>query len=130
MTGLVAISVFFLTAAGVWLLLQRRLLRVALGVALLSHGVNLILLSAGRFGTRPPLVRAGVGASELADPIPQAFVLTAIVISMSLTLYLLAGLAARAARNESTDLDAAPASDAGIADDVILAQLEGREEGA
>ncbi|MBW2231165.1 MAG: NADH-quinone oxidoreductase subunit K [Deltaproteobacteria bacterium] len=130
MVGIVAISAFVLTAAGVWMLLQQRLLRVALGVTLISHAVNLILLSAGSLGTRPPLVVPGAVVAELTDPVPQAFVLTAIVISMALTLYLLAGLATRALRGESTDLDAAPESDEGLTPDEIRAQLGGGGQGA
>ena len=130
MVGLVAISVFLLTAAGVWLLLQRRTLRVAIGLALLSHAVNLILLSSGLWGRRPPLVLPGVAVTDVSDPVPQAFVLTAVVISMALTLYLLAGLAARAQRGESTLLSAPPENDGDVLAEVVRAELEGRVEGA
>lgn len=129
MAGVVALSVFALTAAGVWLLLQRRTFRVILGLALLSHAVNLMLLSTGRPGVAQPLVVPGHGAADIADPVPQAFVLTAIVISMALTLYLLAGFAVRAMRGEGVDLDAPPESDGDATAEAVLAELQGRTKG-
>lgn len=126
MAAVVALSVFALTAAGVWMLLQRRTLRVVLGLALLSHAVNLMLLSTGRPGVSQPIVVPGLVASEIADPVPQAFVLTAIVISMALTLYLLAALAVRAMRAEGLDLDAPPQDDGDASPERVLAELEGR----
>jgi multicomponent Na+:H+ antiporter subunit C len=126
MVPVLAAAVFALTSAGVYLLLQRRTLRVILGLALLSQAVNLILLSTGRVGWAQPLIVPGLEAADVADPVPQAFVLTAIVISMALTLYLLAGLAARAWRGEGVDLDAAPDSDGDAPPAAVLAELEGR----
>ncbi|SCG37825.1 sodium:proton antiporter [Micromonospora halophytica] len=85
MTAAVAVGV--LVAAAVHLLLQRGQLRVILGFVLLGHAVNVLLLSAGGLDRRTP---AFDGAGEdTADPLPQAFALTAIVISFGITLYLL-----------------------------------------
>lgn len=126
MISIVVAAVFALTSAGVYLLLQRRMMRVILGLALLCHAVNLILLSAGRAGLAPPLIVPGLRAADIADPVPQAFVLTAIVISMALTLYLLAGLAARALRGEGLDLDAPAEDDGDASPEAVLAELEGR----
>jgi multicomponent Na+:H+ antiporter subunit C len=122
----VAVSVLVLVSVGVYLVLQRSPIRVALGLGLLSHGVHLILLSAGRWGERAPLVIDGVTPDRMADPLPQAFVLTAIVISMSLTIYLLAGIAASARRGLRHQLRAAPESDGERSPEEILAELEGR----
>lgn len=77
-----------LVAAGTWLLLGRQLVREVIGLALLSHAANLMLLLAGglRRGS-PPIV----GQPEpLANPLPQALVLTAIVISFGVIAFLLA----------------------------------------
>jgi multicomponent Na+:H+ antiporter subunit C len=123
----VAVSVFALVSVGVYLVLQRSLIRVAIGLGLLSHGVHLLLLSAGRWGERAPLVIDGVGPEQMADPLPQAFVLTAIVISMATTLYLLAGIAATARRGRCHDVEPAPESDGERAAGEVLAELEGRE---
>ncbi|MGI9592500.1 MAG: sodium:proton antiporter, partial [Myxococcota bacterium] len=98
MLSVLALSVFLLATVGVFLLLHRSLLRVVLGLGCISHAVNLIVLSAGRMAEHAPLVVEGVTAQEVSDPVPQAFVLTAIVISMAFTLYLLAGMAVQARR--------------------------------
>ena len=128
MLPVIAVSVFALLGVGVYLLLERSLIRVAIGLALLSHAVHLILLSAGRWGERAPLVMEGVAPDRMADPLPQAFVLTAIVISMATTLYLLAGIAATATRGLSHDVEAPPESDGDRAPEEILAELEGRRD--
>jgi len=81
-----------LTATGVYLLLHRSLLRILFGAILLSNAVNLILLVAGR--TRraaPPLVPEGqtVPTEAVANPLPQALILTAIVIGFGLVAFAL-----------------------------------------
>src|SRR5690606_38285462 len=76
---LFVIVVGVLFAAGVTLLLERTLTRVILGLALLSNGANLLILLGGGYGG-PPIV--GVTAeSRMSDPLAQAMVLTAIVIT-------------------------------------------------
>ena len=88
MTAAVAVGV--LVAGGVFLVLQRGLLRVVLGFVLLGHAVNVLVLSAGGMQRRDlPLIGRGDPAAA-ADPLPQAFVLTAIVITFGITVYLLA----------------------------------------
>lgn len=84
-----AISVGILVAGGVYLLLQRGLVRVVLGFMMLSHAVNLILISAGVTATRDIPFLGQSAAEDSADPLPQAFVLTAIVISFAITVYML-----------------------------------------
>jgi multicomponent Na+:H+ antiporter subunit C len=78
-----------LYAVGFYLLMQRSLMRVILGIVLLGHGANLFLQVAGG----PPGVPAFVGTAtpeNAVDPLPQAMALTAIVITFALTTFLLA----------------------------------------
>ncbi|MFW5829936.1 MAG: NADH-quinone oxidoreductase subunit K [Planctomycetota bacterium] len=87
----VVIGVCF--AAAVFLLLQHRLLQVLLGIALLSHAVNLLILVGGGLGgTAVPIVPPGETVLDpaAADPLPQALILTAIVISFGLLGFALA----------------------------------------
>ncbi|HEX5541382.1 MAG TPA: Na(+)/H(+) antiporter subunit C [Micromonospora sp.] len=82
----VVIGVLF--ATGVILLLERSLTRVLLGIVLISNGVNLLILVGGRAGGAPIV---GVTPEErMSDPLPQAMVLTAIVITLGMTAFLLA----------------------------------------
>jgi multicomponent Na+:H+ antiporter subunit C len=78
-----------LVAAGTFLVTSRSLSRVVLGFALLGHGAVLALLAAGGRAGSPPIVD-GEPAPDLANPLPQALALTAIVISFGLTLFVLA----------------------------------------
>jgi len=77
-----------LVSAGVWLLLRARTFDVILGLTLLSYAVNLLIFSMGRLVVgKPPILRDGL-APTLAnhvDPLPQALVLTAIVIGFAMT---------------------------------------------
>ena len=84
MAGLAA-SLF---ALGTYLLLQRKLSRIIVGLGLLSHGANVLFVNSGRRGL-PALIGSGDPA-DFADPMPQALVLTAIVISFGTTALLLA----------------------------------------
>lgn len=76
-------------AAGIHLLMARSLVRVAMGVVLLGHAGNLLLLQAGGRVGEPP-VSGTAPYEELADPLPQAMALTAIVITFAVTALLLA----------------------------------------
>ena len=81
----IAITLGVLTSTGVYLMLRARTFSVLLGLTLLSHGVNLFLFSMGRLVTESPAV---IGLSDTyTDPLPQALVLTAIVISFSMTAF-------------------------------------------
>ena len=95
----VAIGIGVLTGSGVWLLLRPRTFQVIMGLSLLSYAVNLFIVSTGglRTGAAPVLEPGGVGdLATHADPLPQALVLTAIVISFATTaLFLVVLLAAR-----------------------------------
>ena len=94
MTGnlTLALLIGVLYATGTYLLLQRTLTRVVLGLGLLSHGANLLLLAAGGPPGAVPFVGAtdGPAGAGTADPLPQAMVLTAIVITFGVTAFLLA----------------------------------------
>ncbi|MBW1603964.1 Na(+)/H(+) antiporter subunit C [Streptomyces sp. JJ66] len=86
-----AIVVGVLFAVGVYLLLQRSLMRTLLGFIVLGHGANLLLLVAGGPPGRTPVVKDASGDVErYADPLPQAMALTAIVITFGVTTFLLA----------------------------------------
>lgn len=96
-----AIAVGILVAAGVYLLLQRGLIRVIIGFVLLGHAANVLLVAAGGMQLRgAPLLGSG-DPDSMADPLPQAFVLTAIVITFGITVYLLA--IARAGGDDDPD---------------------------
>lgn len=84
-----AIVVGVLYGAGTYLLVQRTLTRIVIGLALISHGTNvLLLLSGGRAGVAPIIGLAEPGQAY-ADPLPQAMALTAIVITFALIAFLL-----------------------------------------
>jgi multicomponent K+:H+ antiporter subunit C len=93
-----AVAIGTLTAAGVWLLLRPRTFQVLVGVTLASYAVNLFIFSTGglRIGAEPILRGKAGRLADYADPLPQALVLTAIVIGFATTaLLLVVVLAAR-----------------------------------
>lgn len=96
---ILAITVGVLVAGAVYLMLQRDRLHVIFGFVLLSHSVNLILIMAGGVDRRGEPLGSGLDPATTADPLPQAFVLTAIVIAFAITIYLLA-LAVTGRRDE------------------------------
>lgn len=88
----IAIAIGSLYAAGIYLLLRNHLVKIVLGLSLLSNGVNLLILTAaGLVPGQPPLIEADVLRLEtgVADPLPQALVLTAIVITFALQAFAL-----------------------------------------
>lgn len=93
-----AIAIGALTTAGVWLVLRPRTFQVIVGLTLLSYAVNLFIFATGglRIGAEPVLKGKTGTLAQYADPLPQALVLTAIVISFATTaLLLVVVLAAR-----------------------------------
>jgi multicomponent K+:H+ antiporter subunit C len=98
---IIAIGIGILAGSGVWLLLRPRTFQVIIGLSLISYAVNLFIFSMGRLtiGGAPILTSGGVEASiRHADPVPQALVLTAIVIGFATTaLFLVILLASRGA---------------------------------
>ena len=84
----VASSVGVLTAGGVYLILRLRAFPVILGLALLSYAVNVFLFATGRLAINAPPVLSKYGDATYTEPLPQALVLTAIVISFGMTAVL------------------------------------------
>jgi len=81
---LLSSAIGMLTAAGVYLILRLRTFAVVLGMTMLSYAINLFLFSTGRLVVNaPPILQKGV--EVYTDPLPQALVLTAIVISFGMT---------------------------------------------
>ncbi len=102
---LLASAIGVLTAAGVWLLLRARSFDVVLGLTLLSYAVNLFIFAMGRVRIdAAPIIRAGAAPTlaNYADPLPQALVLTAIVIGFAMTALILA-IALRARAETGSD---------------------------
>lgn len=84
MEVLVSSAVGALMAAGIYLSLRKRTFPVILGITLMTYAVNLFLLTMGRLAThQPPILQKSV--ENYSDPLPQALVLTAIVISFGMT---------------------------------------------
>lgn len=96
---ILAISIGVLASCGVYLMLRPRTFQVIIGLSLLSYAVNLFIFAMGRLriGAAPVLSKDGVVDPSLyTDPVPQALVLTAIVIGFAMTaLFLVVLLAAR-----------------------------------
>jgi multicomponent K+:H+ antiporter subunit C len=96
---ILSLAIGALAGSGIWLLLRPRTFQVIIGLALLSYAVNLFIFAMGRLrmGAPPILAKGQVGdLAHFADPLPQALVLTAIVISFATTaLFLVILLAAR-----------------------------------
>ena len=88
MEMLVASSVGVLTAGGVYLILRLRSFPVILGIALLSYAVNVFLFASGRLAVDVSPILSKSGEATYTDPLPQALVLTAIVISFGMTAVL------------------------------------------
>jgi multicomponent Na+:H+ antiporter subunit C len=121
-TVLVAFVAAVLFACGTWLLMQRRLTRIIVGIGLLGHGANLLLIAGGGAPGRAPIIGAD-GTGEFADPLPQALALTAIVITFGVTAFLL-GLGYRSwqlTRDDEVEDDV---------EDRLIARLEDRGSSA
>ena len=99
MEVVVALAIGVLAGSGVWLVLRPRTFQVITGLSLLAYAVNLFIFSMGSLSVgEEPIIRPGVPADLLhyTDPMPQALVLTAIVISFATTaLFLVVLLASR-----------------------------------
>ena len=99
MEVIVALAIGVLTASGMWLVFRPRTFQVIIGLSLLSYAVNLFIFSSGRLRMNaPPILspETTADAARYADPLPQALVLTAIVIGFAMTaLFLVVLLASR-----------------------------------
>ena len=100
MSVLMAATAAALFSIGTYLILQKKLSRIIIGLALISHGGNVLMLTAGRRGAAPIVGRSDL--EEFSDPLPQALALTAIVITFATSALLLA-LAFRSWRLTSDD---------------------------
>lgn len=114
MEFLIASAIGVLTAGGIYLALRARTFPVVLGLAMLSYAINLFLFAIGRLAVGQPPIYAK-GLTEYTDPLPQALVLTAIVISFGMTA-LIVVLALRTFLETGTDQvdgkpDESPAED-------------------
>jgi multicomponent Na+:H+ antiporter subunit C len=110
MYGLLAILVGTLFGTGIFLMLRRSLVRLIFGLAMISHAVNLLIFTTGGLARgNPPIVPPGsrqyLPPAGHADPVPQALVLTAIVIGFGLLAFtsVLVKQVARAAGTDDVD---------------------------
>ncbi len=86
MEFLLASAIGVLTAAGVFLVMRPRTFSVVMGLSFLTYAINFYLVSAGRLAVNQPDIWVeGKSPTEYADPLPQALVLTSIVISFGMT---------------------------------------------
>ena len=86
-----SILVAALFAAGTYMMLRRSFFEILIGVAMLSHGTNLLLIamSGWRRDAHPPIITDGVPPAAYVDPLPQALILTAIVIGFGVLTFLM-----------------------------------------
>ena len=105
MQVLTAILVGLLFGAGIYLIHQRGFIRILFGFSLITHGANLFVLAmSGEPGTRDsPIITKGV--SSYVDPLPQALILTAIVIGFGVTAYMVVLLYRLYTDNQTTDIN-------------------------
>jgi multicomponent Na+:H+ antiporter subunit C len=112
---LLALVTGALYAGGLYMMLRRGIVKLIIGLALLSHAANLLIFTAGGLTRgRPPLVREGAALdpAAVADPLPQALILTAIVISFGVLAFALALLHRTFAAVGSDDTDQIRSTDA------------------
>lgn len=102
MDALIAVGIGVLVACGVYLMLRARTYPVILGVMLVGYAVNLFLVAMGRIGTGAPPIYVKGEKLVYVDPLPQALVLTAIVIGFGMAAFVIV-LALRAAIDAGTD---------------------------
>ncbi|WP_120004489.1 sodium:proton antiporter [Nesterenkonia muleiensis] len=100
----IAIAVGLLTAAAVYLFMQRGMVRIVLGFVMASHAANLLLFAAGNTAFRGVPYIGTSDYGEGGDPLPQAFVLTAIVIAFSITMFMIT-LAITTTHDDDTEND-------------------------
>lgn len=114
-----------LFGSGVAVMLERSLTRVLIGFLLVGNGVNLLIYLMSGMPGLAPILGEGVDESEISDPLPQAFILTAIVINLGITAFMLAliyrswWLAQLGAKGDLVDDEAELVEDAEEAADLI-----------
>ncbi len=112
-----------LIACGVYLLLERSLTRVVLGFLLIGNGVNLLILIMGGPSGFAPIYDDSLDPSEYNDPLPQALILTAIVITFAVSAFLLA-LIYRSWRLANVDDVADDADDVALREGAVTMPME------
>lgn len=103
-----ALAIGILAGSGVWLILRPRTFQVIIGITLLSYAVNLFIFGTGRlFIGAPPIINKNAPVNTLlyADPVPQALVLTAIVIGFAMTALILVLVMAKRGLTGSDHVD-------------------------
>jgi multicomponent Na+:H+ antiporter subunit C len=108
MEPVLAVIVGGLYAAGLYLMMRRSIVKLVLGLALLAHAANLLIFTAGRVTTAaPPLIGADEKTLEqpYADPLPQALILTAIVIGFGVQAFAMVLLNRTYQAVQSDDMD-------------------------
>jgi multicomponent Na+:H+ antiporter subunit C len=108
MDVLLAILVGVLYAAGIYMMLRRSVVKLILGLILLSHGANLFIFTISRVTRgKPPLIQQGSETitGDFADPVPQALILTAIVIAFGVQAFAIVLLKKVYQTTNSDDLD-------------------------
>ncbi|SDS61443.1 cation:proton antiporter subunit C [Corynebacterium timonense] len=106
---IVALTIAVLTAGAVYLVMQRGMVRIIFGMTLFGHAANLTLLAGGVGAWRGEAFPSRTPLDEMSDPLPQAFVLTAIVIAMATTTLLL--MTAALGKTDDTEESATTASE-------------------
>ncbi|MCZ2102960.1 MAG: Na+/H+ antiporter subunit C [Comamonadaceae bacterium] len=122
MEWVLSIAIGTLAGSGVWLLLRPRTFQVIMGLTLLSYAVNLFIFAMGRLGlaeNKVPVLQEGLplDLQHYADPLPQALVLTAIVIGFAMTALFLVVLLASRGISGTDHVDGPDAPDAPDAPD-------------
>jgi multicomponent Na+:H+ antiporter subunit C len=103
MNLLTALAIGLLFAAGIFQILRRNLIRAAIGLVLISNAINLFLFSVGAYNGIAAAYANATG--QISDPLPQALVLTAIVISMGGFAFVLSLLYVISTRYKTSDSD-------------------------
>jgi multicomponent Na+:H+ antiporter subunit C len=107
MTVLLALTVGALYAGGIYMMLRRSLVKLIIGLALLSHAANLLIFTVTGAGGHPPLLGPEGAAPRglIADPLPQALILTAIVINFGVLAFAVTLVQRNYAMWRTDDLD-------------------------
>lgn len=107
MVTLLAVVIGALYAGALYMMTRRSIVKLIIGLAMLSHAANLLIFTVAGLRRRPPLVplHSGLSLTDTADPLPQALVLTAIVISFGVLAFTLALVHRTFRTTGSDDLD-------------------------
>ncbi len=132
MTLFIAVVIGILFAVSVYLMLGRELKEVCMGFFLLSHAANLTIIEAGRGagGLFPPVLGEGHAIDQLVDPLPQALILTAIVIGFAVQGFLLTLLVVTWRRVETLDTKQLSGDEPAVEPAVSRPVAEGSADGS